>query len=274
MTAPPYDPLRNARLAGYTREGFAARYDAYRPRPPADIVDLLLQMAQTSRPGLVVDLGSGTGLSTGIWAGRARRVIGIEPLDEMRRIAEAAHGGAGVEFHAGVAQRTGLAAGSADIVTCSQSFHHMEPGSVLAEVARVLRPGGVFATYDYDLPPVVHWQAERAFFAFMDRVRELRATHAVGSAMQLWDKTAHVERLQTSGAFRYVRELLLHHTEPCTAEHWVGFALSLRDVLPVLDLGLSDAELGLDDFREASEQALGAEGLPWHVSYRVRIGVR
>lgn len=274
MSVRSHDPLENARLAGYTRDGFAARYDAYRPRPPASIVDLLLQMAQTPRPDLVVDLGSGTGLSTGIWAERARRVIGIEPLDEMRRMADAAHPGPGVEFRAGVAQRTGLRAASADIVTCSQSFHHMEPAGVLAEVGRILRPGGVFATYDYDLPPVVHWEAERAFFEFMDRVRRLRTAHAVGSTMQLWDKSAHVDRLQGSGIFRHVRELLLHHTERCTAEHWVGFALSMRDVLPVLDLGLSDAELGLDEFRTVTERTLGAEGLPWYVSYRVRIGVK
>jgi predicted RNA methylase len=37
----------------------------------------------------VVDLGSGTGLSTGIWAAHAERVVGIEPLDEMRQVAEA-----------------------------------------------------------------------------------------------------------------------------------------------------------------------------------------
>ena len=274
MSARTHDPLENARLAGYTRDGFAAHYDAYRPRPPASIVDLLLQMAQTPRPDLVVDLGSGTGLSTGIWAGRARRVIGIEPLDEMRRIAEAAHLGDGVEFRAGVAQRTGLRTASADIVTCSQSFHHMEPDGVLAEVGRMLRTGGVFATYDYDVPPVVHWEAERAFFAFMSRVREVSAAHAVGSTMQFWDKTAHDDRLQGSGIFRHVRELLLHHTERCTAEHWVGFALSLRDVLPLLDLGLSEAELGLDELRRVSERTLGAEGLPWYVSYRIRVGIR
>ena len=41
---------------------------------------------------------------------------------------------------------------SADIVTCSQSFHWMEPEPTLAEIARILRPGGVFAAYDYDWP--------------------------------------------------------------------------------------------------------------------------
>jgi ubiquinone/menaquinone biosynthesis C-methylase UbiE len=274
MSVRSHDPLQNARLAGYTRGGFAGRYHAYRPRPPLALVELLQQMAQTSRPDLVVDLGSGTGLSTALWAAHARRVVGIEPLDEMRGIADAMRAGPHVEFRAGVAQQTGLPAGAADIVTCAQSFHHMEPQGVLVEVARILRPGGVFATYDYDWPPVVHPEAELAFFAFMDRIRELRAAHGIRSEQQQWDKTEHADRMQSSGAFRLVREVLLHRTERCTAEHWVGFALTLGHVIPVLDLGLSDAELGLDELRRVSERTLGAEGLPWYVSYRVRIGVK
>jgi len=46
---------------------------------------------------------------------------------------------------------TDLPDGCADIVTCSQSLHWMVPESTFAEVARILRPGGVFATYDYDV---------------------------------------------------------------------------------------------------------------------------
>src|ERR1035437_4594814 len=59
--------------------GFAPVYDRFRPQPPEVAVDVLCQIAQVERPGLVVDLGCGTGLSTRIWAGRAERVIGIEP---------------------------------------------------------------------------------------------------------------------------------------------------------------------------------------------------
>jgi len=270
----PHDPVLNARLTGYTRDGFAVRYHAHRPRPPEAIVDLLLQLANTRRPDLVVDLGSGTGLSTAIWAGRARRVVGIEPLDEMRQVARADTTAPNVEFRAGVAQATGLPDGGADIVTCAQSLHHMEPASLLAEVGRILRGGGVFAAYDYDWPPVVDREAEQAFFAFVGRVRGLLQEHGLKSEMQQWDKEGHLDRMRRSGVFRHVRELALHHAEACTAERWVGFALSLGHVPPVLDLGLSDEELGLEELRRVAERTLGAEGRPWYVSYRVRVAVK
>jgi predicted O-methyltransferase YrrM len=88
MSVPPHDPLLNARRTGYTRRGFAEQYHAHRPKPPSALVDFLLQLAGTRRPHLVVDLGSGPGISTTIWAAHAERVVGIEPLDEMRTIAQ------------------------------------------------------------------------------------------------------------------------------------------------------------------------------------------
>ncbi len=274
MTEEQVDPLLNARRTGYARSGFAATYHAHRPRPPVAVVDLLMQLAQTQRPHLVVDLGSGTGLSTVVWAPHAEGVIGIEPLDEMRAIAASKSMASNVRFEAGVAQATGLPDGVADIVTCAQSLHHMEPQSALAEITRLLRPGGVFAAYDYDWPPVVHCEAEEAFFAFVDRVGELRKRHGIRSEMRRWDKAGHLHRIRDCGHFRYVRETFLHHPEPCSAERWVGFALTLGDVPPVLELGLDDEEVGLTALREAAERTLGSGGLPWYVSYCVRVGVK
>jgi SAM-dependent methyltransferase len=51
----------------------------------------------------------------------------------------------------------------------------MEPEPTLAEAARILRPGGIFAAYDYDWPPIVHWQVEAAFEELQRRVARARA---------------------------------------------------------------------------------------------------
>ena len=59
--------------------GFADIYNQFRPSPPDELSNLLTQFAGMEAPELAVDLGCGTGLSTRYWAGRARRVIGIEP---------------------------------------------------------------------------------------------------------------------------------------------------------------------------------------------------
>ena len=135
--------------------GFADLYDRVRPTPPDVLAEILWTYARTDRP-TVVDLGSGTGLSSR-WASRwAGSVVGIEPSEDMRRKAEAQTDAANVDVPRRVGcTPTGLADESADIVLASQALHWMEPSSTLAEVARVLRPGGVFAAIDCDFPPSV-----------------------------------------------------------------------------------------------------------------------
>jgi ubiquinone/menaquinone biosynthesis C-methylase UbiE len=274
MSAQPYDPRLNIKRSGYTSSGFADRYDIYRPTPPTTLLEVLTQLAQTKRPSLVVDLGSGTGISTVVWADRAHRVIGIEPNAEMRRRAEERNEAQNVSFHDGFAHQTGVSEGTADIVTCAQSLHWMEPASTFTEVARILRPGGVFAAYDYDWPPAMHWEVENAFLACIRRVNELERLHHIEDNMQQWAKTEHLARLRASGQFRYAREILLHSAGIGTTESLVGFARTLGQVTRMLDLGFKEAELGLDNLRQVAERSLGSSGLPWYFSYRIRVGVK
>ena len=92
--------------------GEAARYEQTRPTPPPVLLDILTQLIQMPRPALVVDLGSGTGLSTRFWTERAERVIGIEPNADMRSqaIRQSEPSAAQIEYREGLAHQTGQAA--------------------------------------------------------------------------------------------------------------------------------------------------------------------
>ena len=78
-----------------------------------------------------------------------------------------------ITFRIGDSSKIGLANGSADIITCSQSFHWMEPGSTIAEASRVLSHGGVFAAYDCDWPPTADWMAEKEYKKLIKRCNEV-----------------------------------------------------------------------------------------------------
>ena len=262
---------RLLRGSGYSGVGFAAGYDSHRPSPPAALLDVLCVEAQVERPGLVVDLGSGTGLSTRAWAARADEVVGVEASPEMRAQAEAATSLGNVRFVQAYAQETGLPDGVADIVTCSQSFHWMEPEPTLAEAARILRPGGVFAAYDYDWPPVVHWEVEAAFEELLLRVGRLRS----GPRGRLrYSKEGHLERMRSSSHFRHPREVVLHSRERGSAERVVGMAMSLGPMVVLLQEGTSEEEIGLAALREAAARALGEREVELFLGYRVRLGVK
>jgi SAM-dependent methyltransferase len=246
---------------------FAESYDRFRPRPPEALLDLLVRIAGGGRPALVVDLGSGTGLSTRAWLGRAERVVGIEPDGDMRAVAEA-EGGA--EYLAGSSAATGLPDACADLVTCSQSLHWMEPEPTLAEVARILRPGGVFAAYDYDAVPVVHPDVDAAFEAVLDAAKDLREqTGSISpwtSRPPLW-KADHLRRLHDSGRFAYARELVLHAVEDGDVERLMGYVHSLGAVEMHRD------RLPLDELEATARRALGDGVVPFWFGYRVRLGI-
>jgi len=162
--------------------GFADSYDRARPRPPAELVDVLTQWADARRP-VVVDVGAGTGLSTVLWQGRASRVTAIEPSSDMR---ESPGSGSKrcrrrrVRDHRRDGRGDGLPAGAADIVTASQAMHWFDAPRTLAEVARILRPGGVFAAYDCDWPPHIDWEIDAAYDAFERRYARSRSNEGCG----------------------------------------------------------------------------------------------
>jgi SAM-dependent methyltransferase len=255
--------------SGYERAGFAAGYDKYRPRPPSALLELLCRYVRR-RPRLVVDLGCGTGLSTRAWSGLAESVVGVEPNGAMLSEAE---DGPGIEYREAYAQETGLADGTADIVTCSQSLHWMEPGPTFAEAARILRRGGVFAAYDYDLPPAVDPEIDAAFAAFHRRRARARAARGIRQGADSWPKPGHLERMRASGRFRYCREIVLHSIEEGGAERVAGLARSLG--LPAWDLGDAELEreLRVDELEGVARRVLGERTAPFLFGYRIRIGV-
>jgi SAM-dependent methyltransferase len=259
------------RSSGYERTGFAAGFDSNRPAPPPVLLDILCLATQVDRPRLVVDLGSGTGLSTRTWAERADQVIGVEASPEMRAQAEAATTAENVRFVQAYAQATGLPDDEADLVTCSQALHWMEPEPTFAEAARLLRPGGVFAAYDYDWPPVVNWEVESAFEEVLRRVRAGRRPD--GGPMR-FSKEGHLDRIKGSGHFRYAREIVFHSRDRADAQRIVGMAFSLGPLTVLLGNGQSEEELGLAALREAAERALGDRTVDIFVGYRIRLGVR
>lgn len=255
--------------------GKAASYDRARPSPPAALLDLLTQVIHTPRPALVVDLGSGTGLSAAIWGERVGRVIGIEPNADMRQEAirkiEGQPYAAHIEYRDGVAQQTGLPDGCADIVTAAQSFHWMEPTETLAEIARILRPGGLFAAYDYDWPPTIVWELDQLAQEVGRSLVRLIRERGLADTLAIWPKDKHLDRMRESGHFRVTREALLHSIEHGDAARFLEMTQSNAFSH---QFQLTDDELGLDRVRAAAMRYIGSEPMPWYVSYRVRIGVK
>lgn len=99
-----------------------------------------------SLPQRVVELGSGVGANLGHLASRSL-LIAIEPNRYMHpRLERAARRhGVFIDVRESTAEHTGLPDASADVIISSLVLCSVaDPDAVLAEVRRVLRPGGTF----------------------------------------------------------------------------------------------------------------------------------
>jgi SAM-dependent methyltransferase len=123
--------------------GFARSVEAYeraRPEYPPEAIAWLAEELDL-RPGrTVVDLAAGSGKLTRPLAQLGCEVIAIEPVAEMRAAI-----GPTARALDGTAEAIPLPDDSADAVTVGQAFHWFDGPKALAEIARVLRPGGALA---------------------------------------------------------------------------------------------------------------------------------
>ena len=101
----------------------------------------------------VLDLACGSGLHALAWAERGARVTGIDfdhdlLLASRERLGRAAPQAPAPAWIGGDATRLPLRSASYDVVFCNSLLEHVPAWrEVVAEAARVLRPGGLFVVY-------------------------------------------------------------------------------------------------------------------------------
>lgn len=255
--------------------GFADIYDSARPRSPEKVKEILLKYLGKS-PSVVVDLGCGTDLSTTIWSDTSNKVIGVEPSKDMIKVAKEKTANLdNIDFISAFSDNTGLETSSVDIVTCSQSFHWMNPETTLNEVSRILKNGGIFAAYDYDWPPICNLEAEVEYNRLFKKVKEIESTNQnVKDSFIRWNKENHLSNIKNSGNFRYVREIVFLNTEICNVERFIKIALSQGGLQSIIKANIDEINPFISRFKERITDIFGDTEFEIDFCYRMRIGVK
>jgi SAM-dependent methyltransferase len=131
------------RLHPIAEQGFgeaAARYEHGRPGYPRAALEHLARRLGLGPGRTVIDLAAGTGKLTRPLLASGSEVIAVEPVATMRASLPP-----GATVLDGTAESIPVAAGAANAVTVGQAFHWFDGDAALAEIHRVLRPGGALA---------------------------------------------------------------------------------------------------------------------------------
>jgi len=135
----------------------ALTYDRARASYPQEAVQWILERVRAPAVTRVLDLGAGTGRLSAVLLGMGMDVVAVEPDDAMRALVPA-----GAQTLAGTAEQVPLPDGSVDAVLVGQAWHWFDHEQALAQVRRVLRPGGVLGLLWNVFDDRVPWVAELA----------------------------------------------------------------------------------------------------------------
>jgi len=192
-------PVHDVAARGFDSE--AETYERTRPTYPADAVAWVADALRLAPGTTVCDLAAGTGISTRLLVPTGASVLAVEPVAGMRAVLQRAL--PAVPVAAGTAEALPFRDGALDAVTVFQAFHWFDSEAAVAELHRVIRPGGRLALIWNARDRTVEW-VDTAW-SVMDRVEK----KAPWRDHDRWGDTA----LASQRWFGPLHDAVFHHAQ-------------------------------------------------------------
>jgi SAM-dependent methyltransferase len=198
--------------------GFAEVADAYergRPDYAPAVVGAIAAELGIPAAGPVLDLAAGTGKLTRALLGVGFEVVAVEPQLQLRELLEASVGHERVRE--GLAEAIPLPEESVAAVTVADAFHWFDHALALAEIRRVLRPGGGLAV----LSAVPDWSGA----SWAHEVGTLIA--GMLTAHPKFDGPPWQESVHAADGWTEPREIRVITSQPASPERMVDYVGSM-----------------------------------------------
>lgn len=250
----------------------AGRYDAVGERIAPIAADVVAAAKRRGPFRNVVDLACGTGNATLVAAQAGATVTAVDVAPELVAIGRQKADSLGLDTVAWVtadAADTGLPAGSFDAVVSNMGVIFVEPAAQVAEIARLLKPGGVLGFSSWVRDP------ENPFFSPIIEV--LGPPPASGYSPDQWGEAGTVTDRLAADFDEVEIELGSHTWQLGTVEDGVRFVTeeSPMHVAVLANAGSAKREPLVAAFENTFRTLAGAGGtVTYDASYAVVTAVR
>jgi SAM-dependent methyltransferase len=230
-------------------DAWADDYERYRPGYPTALFDLIAVRLRLPANAAVVDLGAGTGKVARTAAARGWRVTAVDPGERMLDVLRRRSAAEGLEIAVlqASAEHTDLPTGGFDAAFAGEAYHWFDAPAALAEMARIVRPGGGIAFF---------WNVGDEGTALVAAERALVAEYGIDGS----DVRKPGPRPETRDAIRAVAAfdepefVQVPHTVSMTGAEYLGLAQTKSH------LRTAPQELQ-DRYLRAFEQTLASHGI-------------
>jgi SAM-dependent methyltransferase len=193
----------------------AGAYERGRPEYAPAVVGALVAELALPPHARVLDLGAGTGKLSRALLAAEMDVVAAEPQGPLRETL-AAH--VGVERTLdGLAEAIPLPDASVDAVTVADAFHWFDQGAAVAEIRRVLRPGGGLAV----LSTLPDWSGVSWAHELGAMLQRLRPEHPN------FDGPPWQDAVRAAGGWSVPREIRVTSSHPADRERILDYLASV-----------------------------------------------
>jgi SAM-dependent methyltransferase len=193
----------------------AGAYERGRPEYAPAAVGAVAAELGIPAGGQVLDLAAGTGKLTRALLGVGLDVVAVEPQLELRELLTESVGGERVRE--GFAEAIPLPDESVAAVTVADAFHWFDHAPALAEIGRVLRPGGGLAV----LSAVPDWSGASWAHEVGTMIAGMITEHPK------FDGPPWQESVRAAGGWSEPREVRVTTSQPASPERMVDYIASM-----------------------------------------------
>jgi ubiquinone/menaquinone biosynthesis C-methylase UbiE len=228
----------------------AGTYDRGRPEYAPAVVGAIAAELGIPAGGPVLDLAAGTGKLTRALLGVGLEVVAVEPQPQLRELLAASVGSERVRE--GLAEAIPLPDESVAAVTVADAFHWFDHARALAEIGRVLQPGGGLAV----LSAVPDWSGASWAHEVGTLIAGMLTEHPK------FDGPPWQEAVRSAGGWIEPREIRVIASQPTSPERMADYIASMSWVAALDEAERAETLAKVDAIVSAGETP---PELPIHV---------